>query len=71
MISREELKKLREKFPKGTRVRLAKMDDPQAPPIGTCGTVDKVDDIGSLIMQWDNGSKLNVIFGEDIVEKIA
>lgn len=48
------------------------MDDIQAPPIGTLGTVLAVDDTGSLIMQWDNGSSLNIIYGVDkvkIVEK--
>ena len=47
------------------------MDDVQAPPVGTRGTVLGVDDTGSLLMRWDTGSGLNVIFGEDIVKKIA
>ena len=29
---------LREKYPAGCRVKLTKMDDVQAPPIGTLGT---------------------------------
>ena len=49
---------------------LSKMDDVQAPPIGTEGTVVGVDGIGSLIMHWDNGSSLHVVYGEDEVEKI-
>ena len=48
MISKEALQALRERFPKGTRVELVKMDDPQAPPVGTKGTVRGVDDIGSI-----------------------
>ena len=51
-------------------VRLLKMDDDQAPPIGTEGTVLGVDDIGSLLMVWDTGSSLNVVMGEDVVEII-
>ena len=43
------------------------MDDAQAPPAGTKGTVKGVDDTGSLLMRWDNGSGLNVVYGEDIV----
>lgn len=43
------------------------MDDAQAPPVGTLGTILGVDDIGSLIIEWDNGSHLNVIYGEDKV----
>ena len=46
------------------------MNDPQAPPVGTKGTVAGVDDIGSLIMLWDNGSGLNVAYGKDYVRKV-
>ena len=56
---------IRKEYPAGTRVRLLKMDDVQAPPIGTEGTVVGVDDIGSLLMRWDNGSSLNVVYGID------
>lgn len=69
-VRREEVKILREQYPKGTRVELVQMDDLQAPPIGTKGTVCGVDDTGSLLMKWDNGSSLNVIFGTDLVRKI-
>lgn len=71
MISREALQALRERFPKGTRVELVKMDDPQAPPIGTKGTVLGVDDIGSIMVAWDNGSGLNVAYGEDVCGKVV
>jgi len=70
MISKKELEKLREEYPSGTKVKLVKMDDVQAPPIGTIGTVDMVDDIGSLRVSWETGSSLGVLYGEDIVEKI-
>ena len=70
MISREALQALRERFPKGTRVELVKMDDPQAPPIGTKGTVLGVDDIGSILVAWDNGGSLSVVYGEDICRKV-
>lgn len=46
------------------------MDDAQAPSAGTKGTVKGVDDTGSLLMRWDNGSGLNVVYGEDVVKKI-
>ncbi len=46
------------------------MDDPQAPPIGTQGTVMGVDDIGSIMVAWDNGSGLSVAFGEDLCQKV-
>lgn len=60
----------KETFKPGMRVRLLKMDDDQAPPIGTEGIVLGVDDIGSLLMSWDTGSSLNVVMGEDVVEII-
>lgn len=47
-------------YPVGCRVQLEDMDDPQAPPIGTQGTVIGVDDIGSILVRWDNGSSLSV-----------
>nr|WP_261796355.1 DUF4314 domain-containing protein [Oceanobacillus massiliensis] len=64
------LEKLRLEFPVGSRVALVKMDDQQAPPIGTRGTVRGVDDIGSILVQWDNGGSLSVVFGEDECRKI-
>lgn len=68
--TKEVVERLRREYPDGTRVRLVKMDDLQAPPVGTEGTVVGVDGIGSLLMLWDNGSGLNVLYGVDEVEKI-
>ena len=67
---KETVERLRRVYPKGTRVELVRMDDVQAPPIGTRGTVLGVDDTGSLLMRWDNGSSLNVVYGEDEVKII-
>ena len=64
------IKRLRHRYPAGTRVELVEMDDAQAPPIGTQGTVIGVDDTGSLLVDWDNGSGLNVIYGVDRVKKL-
>lgn len=68
--NRETVARVRAEFPKGTRVILEKMDDFQAPPIGTLGTVRGVDDTASLLVDWDNGSGLNVVYGEDRVRKV-
>ena len=57
-------------YPAGTRVELVRMDDVQAPPIGTKGTVSGVDDAGSICVNWDNGSGLNVLYGVDYAVKI-
>ena len=70
MIRPEQLAHLRSTYPRGTRVELVQMDDAQAPPIGTKGTVTGVDDTGSLLVDWDNGSGLNVIWGVDVVRKV-
>lgn len=66
-LSREIVEEIRKRYPKGSRVALVFMDDTQAPPVGTLGTILGVDDIGSLMVEWDNGSHLNVIYGEDKV----
>lgn len=69
--SKDEVEHLRRQFPSGTRVELVRMDDVQAPPLGTKGTVTGVDDAGSLLVAWDNGSGLNVVFGVDEVKKLS
>lgn len=69
--NKETIERIRRDYPAGTRVELVKMDDAQAPVSGTKGTVVGVDDTGSLLMHWDNGSGLNVVYGEDIVKKLA
>ena len=55
--SKEIEENVRNRYPVGCRVRLVKMDDVQAPPIGTLGTVYDVDDTGSLLVNWDNFSR--------------
>ena len=68
--SKETVERVRREYPAGTRVELVSMDDFHAPSPGTQGTVLGVDDAGSLLMRWDNGSGLNVVYGEDIVRII-
>jgi len=68
--NKETVERIRRKYPAGTRVELVRMEDVQAPPVGTKGTVLGVDDAGSLLMRWDTGNGLNVVYGEDIVRKI-
>ena len=67
---KEIVEKIRKEYPKGTRAKLVRMDDFQAPPIGTLGTVIGVDDTGSIMVSWDNGSSLNVIYNVDKCIKI-
>jgi hypothetical protein len=68
--NKERLEQLRSAYPDGTRIVLLQMDDAQAPPNGTKGTVVGVDDTGSLLVHWDNGSTLNVLYGIDCCLKI-
>lgn len=66
----EKLKQLRTEYPSGTRVKLVKMDDEQAPPIGSLGTVMGVDDLCSILVRWDNGSRLSIVLDVDKCVKV-
>jgi gamma-glutamylcyclotransferase (GGCT)/AIG2-like uncharacterized protein YtfP len=68
-VLRAGLRHSRERM-EGTRVRLIAMDDRQAPPRGTEGTVQFVDDAGTIHVQWDTGSSLGLIPGTDEWEVI-
>ena len=66
MPEKKEIQRIRTLYPKGTRVTLISMDDPyKTPPPGTLGTVVGVDDMGQIMMRWDNGSSLSLIPGVD------
>lgn len=69
-MNRKIIERLRASFPQGCRVELMRMEDPQAPPIGTTGTVIAVDDIGTVHVNWDNGSGLGVAWGQDNCRRI-
>jgi hypothetical protein len=71
LMNKTLLALLRKTHPAGTRVELVRMDDVQAPPIGTKGTVYGVDDTGSILVNWDNGSGLNVVYGIDSCRKVG
>ena len=64
-MNEKTLDRIRKEDPEGTRVKLVRMDDPQAPPKGTYGTVIGVDDTGGLLMRWDTGSGLKLLYGID------
>jgi hypothetical protein len=68
--NKETVERVRREYPVGCRVELVCMDDLQAPPIGTKGTVTGVDDTASILVRWDNGSGLNVIYGVDRVKRL-
>ena len=63
--SKAQLAALRERYPRGTRVELLAMDDPQAPPTRAMGEILGVDDAGQLLVRWETGSSLSLIPGVD------
>lgn len=70
-VNEETLRQLKEEYPAGSNIVLLKMDDIQAPPIGTIGKVKGVDSAGSILVSWKNNGSLNVAYGEDIAKKIT
>lgn len=58
---------LRERYPVGARVELVSMNDPFNTKLvpGCKGTVRCVDSIGTIHVDWDCGSSLGVVYGED------
>ncbi|MDD4546138.1 MAG: DUF4314 domain-containing protein [Oscillospiraceae bacterium] len=65
-------KRIKEMYPKGTRIELISMNDPYAPvPPGTRGTVNFVDDIGTVFPKWDNDRSLGIVPGEDSFRKLT
>lgn len=71
MLNKEILERLRRDYPVGCRVELLYMNDITAPPVGTMGTVTDIDDTGSIMVDWDNGSGLNVLYRIDRVRKVV
>ena len=65
-MDRKMVKFLKEQYPQGTRIQMDNTGSPYLPvPPGTEGTVQFVNDLGSVHMRWDNGSDLAIIPGED------
>ena len=71
MPTQREVERIRARYKIGSRIRLIRMDDCQAPPPGTLGTIIDIDDVGDLIVAWDNGSGLKAIPNVDDFEIIT
>ena len=73
MIKPWQLEQLRKEYPIGTRVELIHMDDPYNKKLvpGCKGTVRWVDDWGTIHVNWDCGSGLGVVYGEDSCRKLV
>lgn len=72
MPTRAEVERIKKEYPIGTVLEMCSMQDSYNQiPIGTHGEVVNVDDIGTLHMNWSNGSTLGVIVGEDRFKVIS
>ena len=68
---KKTIETLRTQFPVGCRVVLDRMEDAQAPALGTQGTCRGVDDAGNVMVSWDTGGSLNVAYGADSCHRVA
>ena len=68
-ISALALEMRRAEYKPGTRVELVSMNDPytELKP-GDKGTVNFVDDIGTVFVDWETGSGLGAVYGEDRIK---
>lgn len=63
---------LKKAYPAGTRILLIEMgDDPRPIPPNTRGTVDHVDDMGTVHCSFDNGRCLGLVYSEDSFRKLT
>jgi len=69
-MNRKRVEVLRKQYPSGCTIELVSMDDEQAVPRGTKGTVVQVDDIGTIHTAWETGSTLGVVPGVDMVRRL-
>ena len=69
-VTQKDVERLRQQYPKGTRLKLISMEDPQGVPEGTVGEVELVDDIGQIHVRWETGSGLALIPEVDRFQKV-
>lgn len=68
-LTQEEIKVIKDKYVKGTKIKLLKMYDPfTSIPSQELGIVDFVDDIGQIHIIWNNGSSLALVPNVDEFE---
>ena len=71
-ISKAALEARMVRYKKGARVELISMTDPYTKlKPGDTGTVDFVDDTGTVFIIWDSGSHLGAVFGEDEIRLLS
>lgn len=64
---------IKAEYPEGTRILLIEMgdDDPRPIPPNTRGTVQFVDDMGTVFCNFDNGRRLGLAYGADSYRKLT
>ena len=67
---KEKIKRIKEQYPKGTKVCLEHMEGEAQLPAGLKGTVQFVDDIGQIHVRWENRSSLALHEEVDSFHKI-
>ncbi len=71
-MKENEISKLKETYPPGTRIVLMYMGyDPHPIDSNTRGTVDHIDDMGTVHCNFDNGRRLGMAPGEDLFRKLT
>lgn len=64
--SKDYIEHLREKHPEGSRVQLVTLNDPYSKlKPGECGVLRCIDSMGTYHIDWDSGSGLGLVPGED------
>ena len=65
-LNEEWLAFLREQYPTGSRIRLTETHHPSNPlRPGSEGTLTHIDEAGSFHVDWDGGSRLALVIGQD------
>ncbi len=65
-MNREQIKLLKKHYKKGARVKLINLSDNFSKfKAGEVGTIKKVDGMGQIHVNWDNGLQLALIYALD------
>ena len=61
---------VKENYPENSRIELITLNDPFVKiPSGTKGTVNTVDDTGTVFVTFDTGQYIGLVYGEDYYKK--
>lgn len=69
MLSKNQIELIKKMYQEGTRIVLIKMDSGEIDS-GEAGTVCGVDDMGNVLVNWDNGRGLNLLPDVDSFRKM-